>query len=318
MDHNQVGWYQSTYMGSYCTHELIQTQFEYQENIGDNAVVVLYDPLRTTHGSFSLKAYRLTDRFMELYRVEKFLLPKCVDRRRGCVCVWGACTSRYRRVLDTSSSMKGTPIASSEIFEEVPIRIHNPPLARALLFEMEDKAVAAPVDFDRLNLNTSAFLEKKMQFLIEQVEDLADWQGYASRWERKLSQQQQQQQMWIMKRVRCAVPCTCGHQGVPALTATVAVIAESGERAAEGPRRAIVAGDGLQLGHLQAHLRSDEDRPPGCFAHHCTDRQLLPRNQQLCWPELQQAVPGGQVERRRPVGVACTMNGDDNTESGCS
>lgn len=125
--------------------------------------------------------------------------------------------------------MKGTPIASSEIFEEVPIRIHNPPLARALLFEMEDKAVAAPVDFDRLNLNTSAFLEKKMQFLIEQVEDLADWQGYASRWERKLSQQQQQQQMWIMKRVRCAVACTCGHQGVPALTATVTVIAESGE-----------------------------------------------------------------------------------------
>lgn len=95
VDHNQVGWYQSTYMGSYCTHELIQTQFEYQENIGDNAVVVLYDPLRTTHGSFSLKAYRLTDRFMELYRVEKFLLPKCVDRRRRCVCVWGACTSRY-------------------------------------------------------------------------------------------------------------------------------------------------------------------------------------------------------------------------------
>jgi len=78
VDHQQVGWYQSTYMGQYCTHELIATQFEYQENLGDNAVVILYDPLRTSHGSFSLKAYRLTDKFMGLYRVEKFLLPKYV------------------------------------------------------------------------------------------------------------------------------------------------------------------------------------------------------------------------------------------------
>ena len=60
--------------------------------------------------------------------------------------------------------MKGTPIASSEIFEEVPIRIHNAPLARALLLEMQEKKVAVPVDFDRLDLTSSAFLEKKMRF----------------------------------------------------------------------------------------------------------------------------------------------------------
>ena len=55
VDNNQVGWYRSTYMGAWCTNDLVATQFTYQENIGSNAVVVLYDPLRTTHGSFSLK-----------------------------------------------------------------------------------------------------------------------------------------------------------------------------------------------------------------------------------------------------------------------
>jgi len=95
-------------------------------------------------------------------------------------------------------------MASSEIFEEVPIRIHNAPLARALLLEMQEKKVAVPVDFDRLDLTSSAFLEKKMQFLIEQVEDLADWQGYASRWERKLSKQRQEQHLWLTKRVRAS------------------------------------------------------------------------------------------------------------------
>ena len=84
-------------------------------------------------------------------------------------------------------------MASSEIFEEVPIRIHNAPLARALLLEMQEKKVAVPVDFDRLDLTSSAFLEKKMQFLIEQVEDLASWQSSAHFWQRKLDQQMQQQ-----------------------------------------------------------------------------------------------------------------------------
>lgn len=173
VDHNQVGWYQSTYMGNFCTQELISTQYQFQENLGDNAVVILYDPLRTTHGSFSLKAYRLTEKFMEMYKVEKFLLP---------------------------NSDKGSPLPSSEIFEEVPIRIHNPPLSRALLLELQDKHIATPVDFNRLDLSTDAFLERKMMSLIEQVEDLADWQHYASRWERKLRQQRQQQAQWIARR----------------------------------------------------------------------------------------------------------------------
>ena len=33
VDNNSVGWYQSTFLGSYCTKDTILHQFEYQESL---------------------------------------------------------------------------------------------------------------------------------------------------------------------------------------------------------------------------------------------------------------------------------------------
>ncbi len=33
IDNNQIGWYQSSYLGSYCTVGTIASQFEYQESL---------------------------------------------------------------------------------------------------------------------------------------------------------------------------------------------------------------------------------------------------------------------------------------------
>jgi translation initiation factor 3 subunit H len=41
IDHNSVGWYQSTYLGSYVTQQLIETQFAYQQDI-PNSVCIVY------------------------------------------------------------------------------------------------------------------------------------------------------------------------------------------------------------------------------------------------------------------------------------
>lgn len=38
---------------------IIEAQFEYQRSI-PRTVVIVYDPIRTTHGSLAIKAYRLT------------------------------------------------------------------------------------------------------------------------------------------------------------------------------------------------------------------------------------------------------------------
>ena len=46
VDNNTVGWYQSTYLGSYYTEELIETFLAYQENI-KRCVCIVYDPTRS-------------------------------------------------------------------------------------------------------------------------------------------------------------------------------------------------------------------------------------------------------------------------------
>jgi len=50
VDNNCVGWYKSIYVGSFCQTPLVETQFSYQENLSDNCVVLLYDPIATGKG----------------------------------------------------------------------------------------------------------------------------------------------------------------------------------------------------------------------------------------------------------------------------
>lgn len=41
VDNNTVGWYKSTYLGSFLDESMIETQFNYQENI-EKAVLIVY------------------------------------------------------------------------------------------------------------------------------------------------------------------------------------------------------------------------------------------------------------------------------------
>jgi translation initiation factor 3 subunit H len=79
VDNNTVGWYQSTHLGSYITESCLEHQFHYQENIR-NCIVLIFDPMQTTIGNLHLKAFRLTDEFMGLYRDKQFTLEACALR----------------------------------------------------------------------------------------------------------------------------------------------------------------------------------------------------------------------------------------------
>ncbi|KAI3798527.1 hypothetical protein L1987_33804 [Smallanthus sonchifolius] len=71
VDNNTVGWYQSTLLGSYQTVELIEIFMNYQENIR-RCVCIIYDPSKSNQGVLALKALKLSDSFMELYRNNEF------------------------------------------------------------------------------------------------------------------------------------------------------------------------------------------------------------------------------------------------------
>lgn len=146
VDNNCVGWYQSMYLGSYSTSSLLENQLSYQTDLSPNAVVILYDPMQTAHGTLVLKCYRLT--------------PEAVELKK---------------------SGKNTYIDPRKIFMEVPVTLNNPGLVRSVLRDVGDgmhgdygaEGYGADTTFDRLDLSTNPYLEKHLEFLCNWVDDLA-------------------------------------------------------------------------------------------------------------------------------------------------
>lgn len=136
VDNNCVGWYQSMYLGSYSTSSVLENQLSYQTELSPNAVVILYDPMQTSHGNIALKCLRLSE--------------ECVRLKK---------------------SGKNSYLDSNNIFEEIPFDLSNPGLVQALVADIAPAKVDTTLD--RLDLSTNPYLEKHLEFLCSWVDDLA-------------------------------------------------------------------------------------------------------------------------------------------------
>jgi len=164
VDYNTVGWYTSAYLGSFLNESLVDTQFNYQTTI-KKCVVIVFDPVKTAQGSLSLRAYRLTQLFMEMYA--------------------------NKQQAFTKESLDSSNMTFNDILEEVPIRIHNSQLINALLYDMEGSDILS-AHFERLNLGFGPFLEKNLEFLAESLDDLATEQTKFQYYQKSLQRQQSQ------------------------------------------------------------------------------------------------------------------------------
>uniref|UniRef100_A0A0D6R8E6 Eukaryotic translation initiation factor 3 subunit H n=1 Tax=Araucaria cunninghamii TaxID=56994 RepID=A0A0D6R8E6_ARACU len=171
IDNNTVGWYQSTYMGSFQTVELIDTFMNYQENIR-RCVCIIYDPVRSGQGVLALKALKLQDSFMDLYKNQEF----------------------------TGEKLREKNLTWVDIFEEIPVKISNSALVSAFMAELETDSPVTQGDYDKLVLSTNPFIEKNLEFLIECMDDLSGEQQRFQYYYRNLQRQQAQQQAWLQKR----------------------------------------------------------------------------------------------------------------------
>eukprot|EP00798_Chlamydomonas_sp_ICE-L_P025676 gene25676-11343_t len=72
VDNNTVGWYQSATLGSFQTVELIETFVNYHENI-KKCVCIIYDPQLSARGNLAMKAVRLKDAFISMYKEQKLV-----------------------------------------------------------------------------------------------------------------------------------------------------------------------------------------------------------------------------------------------------
>ncbi|KAK9810290.1 hypothetical protein WJX72_008134 [[Myrmecia] bisecta] len=172
VDNNTVGWYQSTVIGSFQTEDLIQTFISYQESI-KRCIALIYDPQLAETGDLPLRAIKLKDSFISAYKADK--------------------------VLGSETVKKGN-LTWKDVFEDLPIQIHNSALVTALMASIEPAGGMQQKDLDKLNLSVVPLFEKNLDFLNECLDDLVNEQQKVSYYHRNVARQQQQQAQWLQKR----------------------------------------------------------------------------------------------------------------------
>lgn len=170
VDNNCVGWYTSISFGTVCTMDVVNTQFSYQsaEELSDNCVVIMYDPSQSKRGNLVIKAFRLSDRFLEMKRnrINEFIKP-------------------------------------SEILIELPVRIKNSGHVSAFVRCLKDShAGDLACDFDPLSLTgTDTFTERSLELMSGMVEDLVKEQQQFYKYSKDSAKPRQDHLKWLTSRI---------------------------------------------------------------------------------------------------------------------
>ena len=171
VDNNCVGWYQSTYLSTMCTNDVVGYQYSYQssDELSDNSVVIMYDPIqsKTDNGKLVIKAFRLTEAFIELKK-----------------------------------SKRNQYINPADILEELPVKIKNSGYIGGFLRCLKDsnKEIEESATLPLSMNNGESFAERNLELMNSWVDDLVvenrKFQDYA----RNNIKIRQEHQRWIGKR----------------------------------------------------------------------------------------------------------------------
>ena len=172
IDNNCVGWYQSTYLSTMCTNDVVGYQYSYQssEELSDNSVVIMYDPLlsKTENGKIVMRAFRLTEEFIEMKK------------------------NKRNQYIDPAG-----------ILEELPVKIKNRGYIGGFLRCLKDshKEIAGAASHALSLANGESFAERNLELMNSWVDDLVvenkKFQDYA-----KISAKPRQDyQKWLAKRL---------------------------------------------------------------------------------------------------------------------
>lgn len=173
IDNNTVGWYQSTYLGSYQTTELIETFLNYRENIR-RCVCIVYDPTRSTQGQLSATALRLAEPFMDLYKQNAGVLS-----------------------TETVAAMN---LQWHQVFVEVPMAVTNSALAATLMSAATVNLRVSQADFDRLQLSDAPNIERTLSMLGDCIDDVTLDLQRLQQHHRQAGRQLAAHSAWLAKR----------------------------------------------------------------------------------------------------------------------
>ncbi|QDZ25043.1 subunit H of translation initiation factor 3 [Chloropicon primus] len=171
VDNNTVGWYQSTFVGSYQTLELVETFMSYQESI-KRCVCIVYDPQEAAQGSFGLKVLKLKEKFLNLFKEGKV----------------------------TATTLNQEGVTSKDMFQELPITVTNSSLVSAMFNVLQSDGQADQGTFDRLTFVEPDLLERNLEFMMESVDEYHGKIYQVSQYHRMSARHELQHQQWLQKR----------------------------------------------------------------------------------------------------------------------
>ena len=102
-----VGFYRSALEGTFLSLATIDAQYRHQQQSA-SSICIIYDPTASVKGRLVVRAFRLTDSFMKFYAENTF----------------------------GPTSVAKHDLASTDIFEELDVKIHNTHLVHAFLYEI--------------------------------------------------------------------------------------------------------------------------------------------------------------------------------------
>lgn len=140
IDYQQVGFYQSTYLNTHCDRNFLDSVFDYLEEMNE-AIAIIYDPLKTKLGHLSLRAFKLSNAAFNLYKQEKDF---------------------------TAEMLRDKMVTYENLFQEIPVVVKNSSLTNVLLCELGH--VQDTTSY--FTLPTSSYLEKSMQLLLGGLDEI--------------------------------------------------------------------------------------------------------------------------------------------------
>lgn len=211
VDAANVGWYTSTSMGAFVNLNTVENQFFYQKELNERTISLVHDISRSSQGSLSLRAFRLSPVFMTAYREGKFTVDS-YD-------IYHFPTLAHPL---TDRRIQKSGLRYQDILIELPLEIHNSHLVTSLLHQLpaqpsktelqfpqnlsdlksDPKITPAPLDpnFDALDLSIDPFLEKTCDLLLESIENHHTELNNHQYYQRSLGREQAKITAWQQKR----------------------------------------------------------------------------------------------------------------------
>merc|ERR1712123_150278 len=176
-DHLQVGWFTSSLHSEMFNKTFLSALLSFQMSLAES-IVLVYDPLKTAQGMLSFRAFRITQRYLDLIKYE----PDSCEYPDP-----------------TLEEIRRSKILSKDIFEEIPVTLRTSHLANMLIFDLEERN---PINAKKTVLEpaTSASLERHMKLLDKLVDEVANDSNRFNQYQKMMTKNNQQRQNWITKR----------------------------------------------------------------------------------------------------------------------